>query len=267
MIRSWNRGAGALRRPVQLIVALVLVTVLATTVPLSAANVGRARIRLTYFQYYQWWGASGLTLVGYRVTSRGGGPVGSVIIGMEDCIDESDVLLWSSFEWVDEPIRGLKFTPYSTNQTFYFYLEGQWEKRKIPVAVVDDGEVDQGTVNGPGCVGASVSLSIIRGAEVAFPTISGDGRFDALDTTTLRVTSSGAPWDLTYDIDISAAPDGAEVETVRRVFLVDVEQMSGATGTTEVDVEYALEIEEKDFDGLPQGAYVLSITYTVTADP
>jgi hypothetical protein len=245
------------------IVVLVILLLAATALPAAAETIGPAEITLHYLRFYPWWGDDGLTMLGYKVKSRG--PVDAWILGLGECIQPEDALWWSTFQWVEEPIRGLRFSPSSRTEIFYLYLYGRWDLGPTSVAVVDEGMLYYGEVDGPICTGASIGLEVVSGANVGFPAITGSGRFESLSGTVLRVSSSTSGWTLDHSIVVSG-PDGADEETIRRVFRMEVEPYVAEAGTNEIEISYALDFEETDFDGLPQGAYAISITYTLSAE-
>ena len=231
----------------------------------SAETIGPVTITLHLHRYYEHWGDDGLTMLGYKVKSEDRFPVDAWVLGLEECFGTEDILWWSVFEWVEDPIHGLQFLPATKTEIFYFYVAGPTEMGSVPVVVIDDGALYYGACEGPVCGASSVSLTVVSGADVTFPPVTGEGRFDALQQTVLRVSSLSAGWTLDHDIDVTI-PEGADEQTVRNIFRVLLAQESGSAGMSEIDVSYALEIEGEDFNGLPQGSYVVSITYTLSAD-
>ena len=110
----------------------------------------------------------------------------------------------------------------------------------------------------------TLSLQIVSGPSASFSAITGPGRYDAQGGTTLRVTSDRAGWTLSQSLAFSVPP-GADTGTVGRVFQVAYGSYTAQAGTTDVPVSYTLVIAATDFAGLPQGDYLITVTYTVTS--
>ncbi len=111
---------------------------------------------------------------------------------------------------------------------------------------------------------STLSLQVLSGASPSFPAIVGPGQYSAESGTTLRVTSDNAGWTLSQALSLSV-PAGADTATVERVFQISYGAYVTEAGTTDVPVSYALAIAATDFAGLPQGDYLITITYTVTS--
>jgi len=109
-----------------------------------------------------------------------------------------------------------------------------------------------------------LSLQILSGASVGFPAIVGPGQYLAQGGTTLRVTSDRAGWTLGHALSFSL-PQWADMATVERVFQVTYGTYTPSSGTTNVQVSYSLSVAAADFAGLPQGEYLITVTYTVTS--
>jgi len=52
---------------------------------------------------------------------------------------------------------------------------------------------------------------------------------------------------------------------VARIFQVAFSGYAAQAGTTDVSVSYTLSIAAQDFAGLPQGDYLITVTFTVTS--
>ena len=237
-----------------------------------AAKIGDTTITLQSRKYYKQWE---MTRLKYRVktSSRGNLPT-HWILQLNDCVTEESVLWWASsrFDWVEEPFRGIRFEIWQTNQTYYVWLEGQWDVGDIDVALLYDdpydyggGVVLTGTIDGPYCAGSSIAIEVVSGGSVGFPPVLQAGRYDGDTATTLRVTSTSSEWSLDRELALSTPPEARE-DVVRRVFEVTVEPYQPAAGTTDIEVTYVVDIGEADLAGLPEGSYVIAVAYTVTVD-
>jgi hypothetical protein len=111
---------------------------------------------------------------------------------------------------------------------------------------------------------ATLSLQVLSGVSVEFPLITGPGQYSSQGGTTLRVTSDQAGWTLSQALSL-AIPQGADAATVARVFQVIYGAYTPVAGTTDVSVTYSLVAAAADFNGLPQGDYGITVTYTVTS--
>jgi hypothetical protein len=111
---------------------------------------------------------------------------------------------------------------------------------------------------------STLSLQVLFGVSVEFPLITGPGQYSSQGGTTLRVTSDQAGWTLSQALSL-AIPQGADAATVARVFQVIYGAYTPVAGTTDVSVTYSLVAAAADFNGLPQGDYGITVTYTVTS--
>ena len=110
----------------------------------------------------------------------------------------------------------------------------------------------------------TLSLQVVAGQAASLPAITGPGQYTSLGGTTLRVTSDRAGWTLSESLSYSI-PTGADVGTVARIFQVAFSGYAAQAGTTDVSVSYTLSIAAQDFAGLPQGDYLITVTFTVTS--
>jgi len=235
----------------------------------SAEQLGDVQITLHSCTYYR---QADVTRVVYKVKSTPNPPPSYWILEVGECVTAEDIVAGAStaHEWVEEPFRGLRFTPSRTNEKVYLYLEGQWDltEGRVLAAFPDaaGSEVTyEGRLDVPLCRGASISIRIVSGSSVAFPEIDGAGTYEATRSTHLQVESTSSGWTLQESLVLSA-PDGASTETLSRVFGLAVADYWQDAGTTDIHVSYALSIEESDFTGLPEGSYVIGITFTVALD-
>jgi hypothetical protein len=244
------------------VAALLLVS--AFSVALAAEELGSIRVTHESTKYYKRWD---LTRIVYRVSAEFPFGYGYWVLEMGDCVSDEMVNEWasSSFDWVEEPFRGMQFAVTKRNEHFYVWLLGRWDVASTGVAFVFGGETYTGTIDGPACEGGSISIEIVNGSYVTFPSPSGDGTYPANDETTLRVTSTSNGWALSEGLDL-AVPDGASIETVARIFQVGYGPFESAAGATEIDVSYALVIGEEDLSDLPEGVYTITVTFAVSTD-
>ena len=237
------------------------------SVDVTAAQLGDVTITLQNHVYRQ---NKDLTKFVYKVKSPTLPNDQAWILELGDCILPEFVNeATSPFTWTDEPFRGLRFVRTQKNQRFEVWLSGQWDKGVVSMALITgtagNEEILIGEIDGPYCVGSSIALEIIAGAGVSFPLISGPGLFLADQETTLRVTSSSSGWALSHSLGMTT-PNGAWVETVERIFVLTLSPFAALERTTDIQVAYALNPNEEDFAGLPQGAYVIGITFIVSTD-
>lgn len=251
-----------------LILGLTLALGLAAFSPACAGvPLGRTTITLNSAQYYSWGDYTRLT---YQVTTAQNGSVPAYwVLGVGDCVDD-DVILWymsSSYSWVTSPFRGMRFTCTSRNQKFYIYLEGNWTTEEVQVAAgwSNPPKILTGSIDGPACVAASISLNVVSGDSISFPEVAGAGTYPATGDTVLRITSSTAGWSLGYALAFSI-PSQATQAVVADVFHLTLGDYTASSGITDVGVTYALVVDLEDFAGLPQGTYVITIAYTVSTD-
>ena len=253
------------------VVASLLVASIA--IEAFAVKIGDTTITLQSRKYYKQWD---MTRLKYRLktNSRGDLPT-HWILQLDDCVPEESVLWWASswFDWVEEPFRGIRFEIGQTNQTYYVWLEGQWDVGEVEIALLNNDPYDRygggpvlaDTIDGPSCVGSSIAIEVLGGGLVGFAQVLQAGRYDGDTITTLRVTSTSERWSLDQDLALSIPP-GAQEDVVRRVFKVTVEPYQPAAGATDIEAAYVVDIDETDLAGLPEGSYVIAVAYTVTAD-
>jgi len=232
----------------------------------SAVDLGGVKITLESQRYYQFWD---LTRLIYRVKGNRNPGESWWTLSLGSCVT-ADLLLWwasSPFEWVDEPFRGVRFDRTSKNQKFTLWLVGQWDVAETDVLLAINGgaQTFQGDMDGPACEGASIALDTISGEAVSFPAFEGVGTYPGDGWTVLRVTSTSSGWSLSHDIQTSV-PEGASSSVVERILSVSYDPFVTAAGMTDVRVRYMLNVEEADLAGLPQGTYVIQITYTASTD-
>jgi len=103
--------------------------------------------------------------------------------------------------------------------------------------------------------------SVVEGSSLVFPEISGSGTYPVVGGTTLRVSSSSSDWAVSHSVAFEIPP-GASEEVVTRILEVVYDAHSPKSGATDIGVSYALAVEEADFAGLPEGEYVIHITFT-----
>lgn len=241
---------------------LLLVSVLSAA--LAAEELGSVQVTHESTKYYKQWN---LTRIVYRVRAELPFGDGYWVLETGDCVSADMVNEWASsgFDWVEEPFHGMQFEVTKRNEHFYVWLLGRWDVGSTGVAFVSGGETYTGTIGGPACEGGSISIEIVNGSYVTFPSPDGDGIYPANDETTLRVSSTSGGWALSEGLDL-AVPDGASVETVARIFEIIYERFESAAGTTEIDVSYALVIGEEDLSDLPEGVYTITVTFAVSTD-
>jgi hypothetical protein len=261
---SEMRVRGRTRCLVSVILAFVI------SLPVLSATIGGTTITLQSHKYYKHWD---LTRFVYRIAA----PLHEIpsywILGAGECIGDDLIDQAASTEYVRTslPLAGLKYDINSKNQKCYLWLRGQWDIASTDVAVVFErhgGEEDvvlNAVLEGPACDGSSLSVVVSSGLEVEFPQILSAGTFGASSPTQLEVSSTSSRWHLDYGLTFEI-PEQAERSVVGRIFRVTIQPFTPVAGTTAVDVSYALSITDEDFSGLPQGAYVIGITYTLTAD-
>jgi len=254
-------------------------TMALVAIPAAGVQLGDVQVTLHSHKYYRAWD---MTRLVYRVKSSSEPSQGaSWILGVGECLTDEAIVPWvtTPFTRVDEPIPGMRFERPKRNEHFYVWLIGQWDVGTIPVAMVTGGgpsgghghhhggedKVVVGEIDGPRCNGTSISLETISGETVTFPSLYGEGRYVASSETILKVMSTSAGWGLGHDITVSA-PDGASEATAEAALQVSYDPFQTLAGTTHVEVGYVLEVDEEDFAGLPEGTYVIRITYTVAAD-
>jgi len=235
-------------------------------VEVLAVKINDTTITLQSQKYY---GRYDLTRLKYRVkTDKNKEWPTYWILEAGACITEEmiDVAASSPFTWVDEPFRGFRFEVTARSRRFTLWLEGRWDVGAVDTALsYEGGGQATGEIDGPYCAGSSISVEIVRGGTVGFPPVLAVGRFDGDTDTTLRVTSTSAGWSLDRSLDLSLPP-GAREDVVLRVFEVTVTPHGAGSGSTEFGVSYALTITEEDLNGLPEGTYVIGVSYTVSAD-
>ncbi|MEN6369212.1 MAG: hypothetical protein ABFD77_05890 [Thermotogota bacterium] len=251
-----------------LVLGLALVMGVAGFAPACAGvQLGRTTITLNSVQYYS---GGDYTRFTYQVTTPPGSSAPSYwILGVEDCVDDNAVIWYmsSNYTWVTNPSRGMRFACSSRNQKYYIYLVGNWTTEDVWVAAgwSSPPAILTGSVGGPACVVASISLDIVSGESISFPEIVGAGTYPATSDTVLRVTSSTAGWSLTYLPQFSIPPEASQT-VVEGIFRVSLGTHTASAGITDIAVTYALVVDLADFAGLPQGTYVITIAYTVSTD-
>lgn len=261
-----------MRRMTKLVVVLALASFTAISgFAVFGGTFGDAIITLQSRRYYSKWD---LTRFVYRVKSPKNNIPEYWVLGTGDCVTDDQIDVWSSswFTQVDEPIEGVRFECYSKNQRFYLWLFGQWDVGSIDGTVVfggagwgDPSVTYQGTIDGPLCEGSSISLDVTSGATVEFPQLLQAGTFPGDMSTQLLVSSTSSNWSLDYSPTFSI-PENAQQSVVERILQVTVAPHGSGAGATHLSVSYELNVTDQDFAGLPEGTYVIGITYTVTAD-
>lgn len=251
------------------LIPLILFLVCLVGPSVYAVQLGDATITLQSHRYYKQWD---LTRFVYRVKSPSQTRIPDFwILGTADCVSGDQVDVWSStpFTWAEQPLAGIQFPSYWKNERFYLWLNGQWDAGAIDIAAVFDadgeGAVYRGSIDGPACEGSSIALEVASGGQVGFEPLLHAGTFASSETTRLSVSSSSSGWSLDYALAF-AIPEEAQQSTVERILDVFVTPHSTSAGTTDIEVSYTLDVENADFSGLPEGTYVIGITYTVTAD-
>jgi len=258
--------AQAKHAPLRLSWPLALALLLmAVPIPAAGGEVGRTEIILQSQLYYAQWDLTRLT---YRVSTHPHAPLPSFwVLEAHDCLTDASIdrEASSSYGWESEPFRGLRFPIDSRTQHFRLWLMGEWGTGSLRAAVASEsGGTSFGAVDGPHCLGSAISVIVVRGASVAFPLLLAAGRVAGDTATQLRVTSTSSNWTLDHHLSFDIPP-GAEEDVVRRVFNVQFGTYAAETGTTEIEVSYALTIDPADLAGLPEGAYSLGIAFTVSA--
>jgi hypothetical protein len=258
--KLWGRGARCGRAAI-LVVSLTLLVAIAAAAA-SSVTIGSVTITLLSSRYYA---RGNYTRFAYEVKGASNPSCAYWILG--SCDEFRDALWWTSgaFEWVTTPLYGLKVTPNKKKQTFNIDATGRWSVSMVPVGVYSGGQFLQGWVDGPACVGASLSVQVAAGADVAFPQVTGPGLFPALNSTTLRVQSTASGWTLS-PLATCVVPAGGSETVVERILEITVGSHSNGAGTTDVSVGYALRVAQADFASLPEGIYEITITYTVALD-
>ena len=260
------------RQTLKLIVILgVGSLIIASSLAVLGETFGDATISLQSHRYYKKWD---LTRFVYRVTSPSNNIPEYWVLGTGDCIADDQIDWWSSswFTQVDDPIEGVRFECYSKKQRFYLWLFGQWDVGSVDAVVVFGGDrwgdpsvAYQGTIDGPLYGGSSISVEVGAGSTVEFPQLLQAGLFPSTTNTQLVVSSTSDGWNLSYYPTFSI-PENAEQSVVERILQVTIAPHGSSAGTTNIAVSYALNVTDQDFAGLPEGTYVIGITYTVTAD-
>jgi hypothetical protein len=251
------------------IVLLLLVAFSLSAAASSSVRFGNTTITLNSQKYYK---HGDYTRLVYQVKSSPHSPPEAWILGVGSCLTEEAVIRGGSteYEWVEAPIRGLQFRPASKDEKVYIYLEGHWLVGPLDVTALGapglpGGEWAYGTIDGPTCGASSIAIEIVEGDTVAFPPIVGAGVYSPESGTLLRISSSSSGWVLTDGLEFTLPP-GASVAAVERVFEVLYDEYDAGSGTTDVGVEYRLNVAPQDFEGLPEGTYVIRITYTIAVD-
>jgi len=228
-------------------------------------DLGDAQVTLQSHQYYP---TEDLTRFIYRVVSPSKPSAQFFVLGIGACVtpDIVDAAASSPFEWVDEPFRGLRFESTKKNQKLDLWLVGQWNIGIVDVALLlgnpdADPETLVGEMEGPYCEPVGISIAVVSGGNPSFPAIDGPGTFAGVETTLLRVTSGTLGWAVSHALEFDI-PASAWQETVARVLEVLYDSYEPRDGTTDISVSYALVVNEEDFIGLPEGEYVISITFT-----
>jgi len=252
------------------LLAILCVAVVVMSLVAHSATLGNARIALQSHNYYRKWD---LTRLVYRIKDSFAPWDSWWVLVVGDCVTDNvlEAFATSEFTWVDEPFRGLRFERSKKNEKFYVWLVGQWDVAETDVVLVvpdRDGATTEtyfGTVDGPACEDGSIAVETIGGGSVQFPALDGAGTYEAESQTILRVTSSSAGWGLSHSIGLSV-PSSASESVVAGALIVSYDAYDTSAGVTDVGVSYTMEISEDDFTGLPEGAYVIEITYTASTD-
>ena len=246
---------------------LVLASILLIAFSLGAFGIKLGDVSVT-LQSQRYFAKENLTRFSYRVTSPSKPHDQYLVLGVGACVTP-DVIdaATSAFEWAAEPFRGLRFESTKRRQTFRLWLIGRWEVGTIDVAVVI-GDIDAafetfaGEIDGPFCEAAGLSIAVVSGGSPTFPAIDGPDTFPGSEQTLLRVTSGTAGWSVSHALGFET-PEGASHETLERVLEVQYGAYAPQDGITDIGVSYALILSEEDFDGLPEGDYVINITFMV----
>ena len=244
--------------------ALFCVLMLALTA--QAVDLGGVTITLQSHRYYKSWD---LTRLVYRVNGNQNPWDSWWALELGSCVTDELIYWWASSmcEWIDEPFRGIRFERWSKNQQFNLWLVGQWDVSPTGVVLQPDDsqELAFGEIDGPACAGASISLETTSGASVGFPAFDGAGEYAGKGETVLRVTSTSANWSLTHATSFTM-PEGASASILERILSVTYDPFVAVAGATEVRVKYTMLVGEQDLAGLPEGTYVIRITYTASTD-
>lgn len=254
-----------IRRPAVRAMILFAAAVLVSSMAIEAVQLGDVQVTLQSHKYDRHWD---LTRLVYRVKSTSlPSDDDAWVLGVGACVTDELIVTdgTTPFDWVEGPTRGLRFERSKRNEKVYVWLVGRWEVGASPIAVLTGGDMDFGEIDGPSCDAASIALETVSGTSVSFPSPVEAGTYAASTETILRVTSTSAGWSLSHSLEVSV-PEGASEETVARALQVSYDPFGTVAGTTDVAIGYALHVTEEDFVGLPQGAYVILITYSVAAD-
>lgn len=249
--------------------ALVILFVSLLRIDVAAVRLGGAQITLQSMYYYKMWD---LTWFVYRVTlpsNPSGLESAYWVLGPGGCVTE-DVLhfLTSEFDWVDDPFHGMRFELTKQYEMFSIWLKGQWDVAPTPAAahLGEAGEEPSvGTIDGPACEEAAISVDVLSESQVVFPVLSGPGVFEYNGATELRISSTSQGWSLGHSLEL-AIPEEASYETVERIFHVLFEPYETLAGTVQIGVTYELIVSEEDFAGLPEGTYTITVTFRATTD-
>jgi len=247
---------------VAILLAILLVV---AAIRVGGVELGTARVTLQSHKYYSWWN---MTRLVYRVKDSKTPKDSSWVLGFGDCVDEEAIEWWatSEYTWIDEPLRGMRFDRSMRNEKFYIWLYGQWDVGETDTAILfEDGEILVGQIDGPACESASISLETVGGSSVSFPELSGPGTYQGSEETVLRIGSTSAGWAISHALALSI-PANASESIVANALTLSYDPFEAAAGGVDVRVSYAMHVSEADFSGLPQGAYVIEITYTVSTD-
>ena len=248
------------------LLALSLFVVCTFAVELGAVRLGDAQVTLQSSRYYRMWD---MTCFVYRIRLPWNphGPLDNHwVLGTGGCVTEDIVdLLSSDFEWSEDPFHGMRFE-LTNQQHFYIWLHGEWDVAPTQVAVIrSSGDVEVGTIDGPACEDASISIEVLNGSVIAFPAVTDAGILEADEETELRVSSTSQGWALGHGLELTI-PANASYETVERVFQLTFRPYETVAGTVDIGVAYALALREEDFFGLPEGLYAITVTFTVSTD-
>jgi hypothetical protein len=252
------------RSRIRTVLSSLFVAAIATAIALEAAAVtlGNVNVVLQTHQYYSSWD---LTRFVYRVRTKRGILPDRFVLAAGPCLQEASAIYFSMpwYAWVEEPFAGLAFDIYSSNQQIHLWLNGRWDGDDIEMALLyAPSDAAVGRISGPACEPQALSLSVVDGGNVEFPAIVGPGSYPVEGATTLRITGDTANWALSHAVAFDV-PQEASEETVARIFKVQYDPYQPRSGATDVDVSYALAVTEEDFVGLPEGDYVIHVTFTV----
>lgn len=241
--------------------------VFADAIEALAVQLGDVTVTLQSHRYVK---KSDATRFVYRVRSSTTPVDQAWVLELGDCVlPESVSDATSPFAWTEEPFRGLRFVRTAKNQKFEIWLAGNWSTGSVGVALIDgsagNAQITMAEIEGPFCAGASIALDIIDGAAITFLEVTGAGLFPADSDTLLRVTSSSSGWALTHTLDLTI-PTGASADTVTNIFVLTIAPHETTDGTTDIYVAYELQLNEDDFGNLPQGTYVIGITFIASTN-